>query len=285
MAELFEPGETRIIGMVHARALPGSPGYGGDWPAVIEAARRDAAALVEGGVDAVMVENFGDVPFYRGRVPAETVACLTVLASAVREATGGPGGAGERGLPVGVNVLRNDGASAVAVALAAGASFVRVNVLAGAVVADQGVVKGDAAGLMRQRRAMGAGHVAVVADVRVKHAAPLAGTGWLPIDQEVEELVLRAGATAVVVSGSGTGKPTDLGEVGAAARAARACGERLNRAVPVWVGSGVTVETAASLARVADGLIVGTSLKEGGRVDAPVDLGRVRDLVWAARCG
>ena len=274
MADLFDPGNTRIIGMVHARALPGSPGYAGDWPAVVDAARADAAALAEGGVDAVMVENFGDVPFYRGRVPAETVACLTVLASAVRQ---------EAGLPVGVNVLRNDGTSAVAVALAAGAFFVRVNVLAGAVVADQGVIEGDAATLMRQRRALQAEHVAVVADVRVKHAAPLAGTGWLPIEREVEELILRAGASAVVVSGEGTGRSADVDEVRAAAEAARRCGEALGRPVPLWIGSGVTAETAPALSRLADGLIVGTSLKHGGRVDAPVDANRVRDLVQAVR--
>src|SRR5690606_3606108 len=155
-------------------------------------------------------------------------------------------------LPLGINVLRNDGESALAVALAAGAQFVRVNVLSGAVVTDQGVIEGDAARLMRRRRAMGAAHVPVLADVRVKHAAPL-GPGWRPIEEDVDELLHRAGAAGVIVSGSGTGKPTDPHELAAVKAAA---GD-----APVFVGSGATPETAADLLRHADGLIVGTSLK------------------------
>lgn len=256
--------------MLHAPALPGSPGYGGDMAAVRDVVLADAEALASGGVDGLMLENFGDVPFFRGRAPAEAVACLTRLACEVKLATG---------LPLGINVLRNDGESALAVAMACGADYVRVNVLSGAVVTDQGVIEGDAARLMRRRREMGAERIQVWGDVRVKHAAPM-GRGWRPIEEEVEELVLRAGAGGVIVSGTGTGKATDLGELREVRRVMDGLG---GRAVPVFVGSGASARTATDLLEFADGLIVGTSVKRDGQLGQPVDPARVAALMAAVR--
>ena len=290
---LFTPGRKSVIGMLHAPPLPGSPGYGGDFGAVCRSVLVDAEAWVEGGLRSfadseplaagLMLENFGDVPFFRGRVPAEVVACLTRLGSEVRAATG---------LPLGINVLRNDGESALAVAAACGAQYVRVNVLSGAVVTDQGVIEGDAARLMRRKQEMGAEGVQVFGDIRVKHAAPLGGSagplhaadasGWRPIDDEVEELVLRAGAGGVIVSGTGTGKATDLNELREVRRVMDRLGER---AVPIFVGSGASAETAPQLLASADGLIVGTSVKQGGQLGRPVDPGRVAALLEAVRGG
>ncbi|XAL98666.1 BtpA/SgcQ family protein [Phycisphaeraceae bacterium D3-23] len=252
-----------VIGMVHLRALPGSPGFGGSLSDVMDAALRDAALLEQGGVDGLMVENFGDVPFFKGRVPAETVAAVTRVAGAVRDAVS---------LPIGINVLRNDAMSALAVAAAVDASFVRVNVLSGTAVTDQGVIEGAAAEVMRYRAALGASHIKVLADVRVKHAAALVER---PLQDEVEELVHRAGADAVVVSGSGTGKPTDVGLLAEVARYASGR--------PVFVGSGVTCASAPSLMQHAGGLIVGTGVKVEGDVAKPVDPGRVRALMQVAR--
>lgn len=253
-----------VIGMVHLMPLPGSPGYGGDMSAVIAAAVRDAKALAAGGIDGIMLENFGDVPFFKGRVPAETVASITRAASAVRDASAD--------LPLGINVLRNDGMSALGIAAAVGASFIRVNVLAGAAVTDQGVIEGQAAELARLRRQLDAKGVGVFADVRVKHAAPLADR---PIEDEVEELLRRAGADAVVASGSGTGKPTDPEQL--------ACIKQAAGGSAVFVGSGADVETAQELLRFADGLIVGTAIKEDGRVDRPVDAKQVEALMRVVR--
>ncbi|MEM9021239.1 MAG: BtpA/SgcQ family protein [Planctomycetota bacterium] len=252
-----------VIGMVHLPPLPGAPGYTGDLPALVASAVRDARALAEGGIDGVMIENFGDVPFYQDRVPAETVAAITRAASAVHDVID---------LPLGINVLRNDALSAVAVAVAVGASFIRVNVLSGAAVTDQGVIEGRAAELARLRQRLGAESVRVFADVRVKHAAPLVER---PIDDEVEELLLRGGADAVIASGTGTGKPTDAEHL--------ACVKQAAGDSAVFVGSGAGLDTAAALLRDADGLIVGTSLKQDGRVGRPVDPDRVRALMEHVR--
>jgi len=252
--------------MVHLAALPGAPAFGGDLSAVTAAAVRDAAALVEGGVDALMLENFGDVPFFPGRVPAVTVAAITAVAAEVRRRAAG--------VPLGINVLRNDGLSALAVAVAVGAEFIRVNVLCGARVADQGVLQGIAHDLLRARAALGAAGAAVriLADVDVKHSAALAAR---PMADEVEDTLHRGLADCLVVSGAGTGKATDAGKVRAVKAAA---GE-----APVLVGSGVTAATVAELLAIADGVIVGTALKRGGVAGNAVDVRRVRELVRAAR--
>ena len=245
-----------LVGMVHLGPLPGSPRYGGSMSAVLDAARADAAALAEGGADAIMVENIGDVPFFKSRVPPATVAAMTAAVVAVRAEVGE--------LPVGVNVLRNDGRSAVAVAAATGAAFVRVNVLCGARVTDQGVIEGEAADMLRDRAVLGA-DVRIWADVDVKHSAPLAAR---PIAEEVADTIRRGLADALIVSGGGTGRPTDP----AKAETVKAAAD-----VPVLVGSGATPESAADLLRHVEGLIAGTWIKRDGRVENPVDSSRVRN--------
>jgi len=301
-------GRKLVVGMLHAPPLPGSPGYAGGWEQLRQSVLADAAALVEGdapassgsgvipkggaisrdasgatsgvisggggGVDGLMLENFGDVPFFRGRVPSEVVACLTRLACEVKAVIGE--------VPLGINVLRNDGESALAVAAASGAAYVRVNVLSGAVVTDQGIIEGDAARLLRRRREMDAADVEVWADVRVKHAAPF-GAGWRSLEEEVEEVVLRGGASGVIVSGTGTGKATDLEELAEVRRVVDALAMPAEARPRVWVGSGATAATAAGLLRFADGLIVGTSVKEDGQLDRPVDRARVSAVMAATR--
>jgi hypothetical protein len=246
-----------VIGMVHLRPLQGSPRFGvgasGDLSAVIDAAVADAETWQRAGADGLMMENFGDVPFYKVDVPRETVAAMTRVACEIRRVVDD--------LPLGINVLRNDGLSAIAVAAAAGASYVRVNVLSGAAVTDQGVIEGRAADLMRYRQALGVEHIKVLADVRVKHAAPMAQR---PLQDEVEELVQRAGADAVIVSGSGTGKPTDPSH---AAEVKQYAGD-----VPVLIGSGADAQSIPQLKDACDGFIVGSAAKHGGKIDEPVDL-------------
>lgn len=250
-----------VIGMLHLPPLPGAPRFGGDVTLILDSALRDADALASGGVHALMLENYGDVPFYPGRVPAHVVARMTSVASAVRRAF--------PTLPLGINVLRNDGRSALAVAHAVGAQFIRVNVLCGARVTDQGVIEGIAHDLLRDRAALGAGAVRIFADVDVKHSAPLAAR---PLEAEVSDTLHRGLADALIVSGSGTGQATDPSHVAAAKRAA-------GGAAPVFVGSGVSADTLAAYLPHADGFIIGSSFKRGGEAREPVDATRVREIM------
>ena len=155
-----------LIGVIHLRPLPESPRYGGDLASVVSSAERDARALAEAGFDGIMVENFGDAPFVPDRVSPVTVAAMTACAVAVRAAA--------PKVALGVNVLRNDAEAALAVAIAARAEMIRINVHTGARVTDQGLVEGRAHVTLRQRRALGAERVLLLCDVDVKHSAPLA---------------------------------------------------------------------------------------------------------------
>jgi len=251
-----------VIGMVHLRALPGSPRWAGSMEAVVQAALADARALADGGADALLVENYGDVPFTTGRVDSATVAGMAVVIGEIKRAVT---------LPIGVNVLRSDALSALAVAAAVGGRFVRVNVHVGAVVADQGILQSCAHDSLRYRRLLGL-DISILADVQAKHGMPLAP---IPLEQEARDCVSRGLADGLVVSGAATGEPTPMNDL-----------KRVRGAVPhvpLLVGSGATPETAAALLSIADGLIVGTAVKRDGILANPVDPGRVRRLVEAAR--
>ena len=247
-----------LIGVVHLLATPGAPRFGGDRNAVLDAARADAKALVDGGADAVIVENFGDAPFFAERVPAETIAFLALALDAVADEVGS--------LPLGANVLRNDARAALGLCAATGASFLRVNVHVGAMVTDQGLIEGRAAETLRERARL-APQAALFADVHVKHAAPLVHR---PIGEAALETVGRGLADALVVSGTRTGAPPSEAELAEVREAVPG--------VPLVVGSGLDETNARALARLTDGAIVGTALKTDGDVSQPVDRERVRRL-------
>jgi len=254
-------GRNAVIGMVHIGALPGAPLYGGSMRAVIDAAARDARALRDGGCDAMAFENFGDRPFFKNSVAAETVAALTrVIVEVVAEVE----------LPFGVNVLRNDAASAIAIAAATGAAFIRVNIHTGTMLTDQGIIEGRAAETLRKRAAI-APDVLIFADHMVKHAVPVVS---MDEAQAVKDLRHRGLADCIIVSGAETGAEPD-----------RLQFTTVREALPdepILIGSGLTAANAKAFAS-ADGAIVGTSIKFDGRVEAPVDPDRVARLVPAVK--
>jgi uncharacterized protein len=245
--------------MIHLQPLPGSPLYGGDLAAVRDAMLRDAEALASGGVHGLMIENFGDVPFFPGRVPLSVVEIMTELAADVRKAV--------PQLPLGINVLRNDGLSALSIAHAVGGSFIRVNVLCGARVADQGILQAIAHDLLRERATLRA-DVKILADVDVKHSAALAPR---PLADEIDDTIHRGLADGIIISGAGTGKQTDPDKV---VDAKGFAGD-----TPLFVGSGITAATVRQYINYADGFIVGTAFKQDGNPRNAVDLAKVRELM------
>jgi membrane complex biogenesis BtpA family protein len=247
-----------LIGVVHLLPTVGAPRFGGDVGAIAAAALRDAEALVAGGCDGLIVENFGDVPFFAECVPAETVAAMALALDAVCRA--------QVGVPVGVNVLRNDARAALALCAATGASFVRVNVHTGAAVTDQGLVQGRAATSLRERARL-CPQVVLLADVHVKHATPLSREA---IGEAARDAVERGLADALIVSGTATGRAPVVEAVAEVRGSVRG--------TPIFVGSGLDVENAGMLLAHADGAIVGTWLKKDGRVSEPVDRERVKRL-------
>lgn len=263
--------------MVHVGALPGTPGSKEPVDRLVDQAAAEARVLREAGFDGLIVENMHDAPFVHGAHGPETVAVMTRVALAVRAAA--------PGLLLGVQVLSGGNREALAVALAAGASFIRCENFVYSHVADEGLLERAEAGpLLRYRRAIGAdgsgwrgdggkggSRIAVVCDLKKKHASH-AITADVSLT-EAAEAAEFFGADGVIVTGTATGKPTRVEDV-AEVRAATG--------LPVFVGSGVTPETVGELFRYADALIVGSALKHGGRWSNPVDPARCRRLVAAA---
>lgn len=245
--------DKALIGMVHVGALPGSPRSRQSIPALAKAAAHEARVLISAGFDAVMIENMHDAPYVNAPHHPAVTATMTAVGLAVADAIGDA--------PMGVQVLSLGSREALAVALAVGAQFIRVENFAFAHVADEGLMPEAQAGpLLRYRRSIGAQHIAIFADVKKKHASH-ALTADLPLADAIAGAEFF-GADGVIITGAATGRPTDPDDLAEARAATR---------LPVLVGSGVTPATVQSLFRHADALIVGSSIKRSGHWSQPVD--------------
>ncbi len=217
---------------------------------IVERCVADAQALVQARFDAAIIENFGDLPLGRGSLSPAAVAAMAVVAQEVRR---------QSGIRIGVNALRNDPISALGIAASCGASFIRVNVHTGVYATDQGIIEGDAETTLRFRKLLGA-RVAILADVNVKHAIPL---GESDVVRAARDTAYRGLADGLIVTGSATGEAVDVSEL-----------RRVREAVPdrrVFVGSGATVDSIASLLVIAGGVIVGTGIKVERRTENRID--------------
>lgn len=251
-----------VIGVVHLLPLPASPRWGGSLKAVIDRAEQEATALAAGGVDGMIVENFFDAPFPKDQVDPAVVSAMTVVVQRLMNLVT---------LPIGLNVLRNDARSALAIASCVQAQFIRVNVWTGIMATDQGLIEGRAHELMRYRRELGS-DVKIMADVLVKHARPL---GSVNLTTAVQDTIERGLADAVILSGWATGNPTSREDLELASAAANG--------TPVFIGSGADWENIPELMQAADGVIVSSSLKRQGKRENPIDPIRVSRFVEAAR--
>ncbi|NEN93008.1 MAG: BtpA/SgcQ family protein [Okeania sp. SIO3H1] len=251
-----------IIGVVHLQPLPTSPRWGGDLQAIISRAEREATALASGGVDGIIVENFFDAPFVKDQVDPAVVSAMTLLVQKIMNLVS---------LPIGINVLRNDGQSAMAIASCVQAQFIRVNVLTGVMSTDQGLIEGKAHQLLRYRRELGS-DVKIFADVLVKHAQPL---GEPNLTTVVQETIERGLADGIILSGWTTGSPPTLEDLKLASAAASD--------TPIFIGSGANWNNISTLMPAVDGVIVSSSLKRHGQIDQPIDPIRVSQFVEATQ--
>ncbi|WXG40616.1 MAG: BtpA/SgcQ family protein [Candidatus Freyarchaeum deiterrae] len=248
-----------LIGVIHLPPLPGSPRHELSLKEIYERALKDAEAYSTGGMNGLIIENYGDAPFYPNRVGIETVASMTYIATRLIE---------KIDLPLGINVLRNDTFAALSIAYVVGGKFVRVNVLSGIVITDQGLVESEACKVLRFRKALGAGDVKLFADVHVKHAIRLEER---PVELEAYELLNRSLADALIVTGESTGMEADINKI-----------KKIKEKIPeskVLAGSGVNKNNLQKYLTLCDGIIVGTALKKNEITENPVDPAKVKDFV------
>jgi len=240
LVSFIRSGKKPVIGMVQLGPLPGSSRYqGGRIDGILDDALKEAQTLSSGGFDVLMVQNLGDLPV-NGRTTSAQVAWMTRIAVEIRSRFAGP---------VGLNLLENDAEAMFAVASAAGADFVRIKVYVGAMMTPFGVESGQAFAAIRARNACDAQDIAIFADVHDRTGAPIASGGFA---EDAEHAIRLGGADGLVLTGKNYEETLAFIDV------AR---KRIG-AVPILVGGGVDAKTFAEVARVADGAIVSSSLKD-----------------------
>lgn len=256
--DLF-PKQKPIIGCIHLHALPGAPLYDGNLQVIYDQALQEAEIFKRQGIHGLIIENFRDKPFFPNRVPAETIAAISAIAREIIQLVD---------VPVGINVLRNDGESAMAIATAVQAAFIRVNVHMNAIVSEQGIIQGLSHQTLRLRSALKS-NVLIFADVGVKHAAPLASRG---LGSEAKDAQYRGLADALIVSGELTGVAADLQDV---------ITVRENATLPILIGSGATPQNVGQYYDQVDGFIVGSYFKKDGKGDNNMEENRVKQFLQA----
>lgn len=254
------PEEKPVIACIHLLALPGSPLYDGNMSRVYEQALMETEIFKSQGVHGIIIENFRDMPFFPDRVPAETVASISAVAREIIRSVN---------VPVGINVLRNDAESALAIAASVQAAFVRVNVHVGSIVSEQGIIQSLSHKTLRLRQALKSDAL-IFADVGVKHAAPLVSRG---LGMEARDAEYRAMADALIVSGDLTGAETKVEDIDVV---------RANTSLPILIGSGATVENLSKVYSKVDGLIVGSYFKKEGKGQNFVEKERVQSFMKKA---
>lgn len=245
-----------LIGMVHLKALPGTPGNDLPMSKILEAALKDAQSLAIGGCDALLIENMADLPYLNSSVGPEIVAAMAIAVDRIAQSID---------MPIGLQVLAGANCEAMAIAACAGASFIRAEAFAYAHIADEGLMNASAAHVLRLRKLLGA-DVKVWADVQKKHASHV-----ITSDTSLEDLAHGfdfCGANTLIITGVSTGHAAQIDDV----RRAKKAG------LPVIVGSGIDISNITQFAALADGLIVGSSIKEEGQWRRPVDPQRVMAL-------
>lgn len=252
-----------LIGMIHVRALPGTPAAILSPREIVDEALREAEILATAGFDGLLIENMHDVPYLNRLAGPEIVAGMTAVACAIRR---------EFDLPLGIQILAGANKEALAVAHAAGARFIRAEGFVYAHIADEGLMESDAGELLRYRRAIGADDVLIAADIKKKHSSHA-----ITADVSLDEMAHTAeffGADALVITGTMTGRPANRDDL-------RACGE--GSSLPRIVGSGVSAENIAQYLPLAQGLIIGSSIKQDGQWFNPIDPEKARALVGIAK--
>ena len=252
----------KIYGVIHLKGLPGSTSNIFSIDKIVKLAQNDIDTLTAGGIDGLIIENFGDAPFVKDNLSKRSLVSFATVVSNLDI---------DKKLDVGINVLRNDGISALSIAEAIDADFVRINVLNNIMYTDQGIIEGKSYDISQFRNTLSK-EIKVFADVFVKHATPPYGA---KIENHTKELLERAGADVVIVSGDGTGEETNIEDL-----------QRIRDIVPLGklaIGSGLNEDNIKKYVDISDIGIIGTDFKLDGILNNPVDLNRVKNLITQSK--
>lgn len=261
MSGFIQKNGKTIIGMVHCLPLPGTAGFAGDYKKIMEQAVMDAKTLEQAGVTGLIVENMGDTPF-SDKLDTPQVVALAAVAQEVKK---------QVSIPIGIDAAFNDCVASLSIAGIVGADFVRIPVFVDTVVFTNGIIYPCARLCMETRRNLGLEHVQIIADVQVKHSHML--VPGIDIETSAKDAVSN-GADGIIVTGISVGKETPIELI-----------ERVKNcvSVPVLAGSGVNANNINQQLNIADGCIIGSSLKEKGNLLNPISLELASEVINALK--
>jgi len=248
-----------VIGMIHTLASPGTPKGNFTVQQIVAKAVKEAKLYEAADLDAIIIENMHDVPYLMRDVGAEVVSTLTAVSLAVRAAVC---------LPLGIQILAGANKQALAVAKAAELDFIRAEGFIFSHVADEGLMDGDAAELLRYRRQIDAQEIKIFCDIKKKHSSHA-----LTSDVDIAEFARTADfflADGLIVTGNSTAEAADLLEINSVKKASKN---------PVLIGSGITDININQYWNSADGFIIGSYFKQDGYWANEIDPQRVEKLM------
>jgi membrane complex biogenesis BtpA family protein len=231
--------------MIAVLPLPGSPLYGGDDQRVIDQALSDLEHYKKAGVDSILLENDHDLPYIQPPLDERGIALMTEIARETRKRFDGP---------IGLQMLEAANITSLEIAAEADLDYIRVEAFIFAHVGGSGVINGSAGKILRRRKELKTEHINVFADVKKKH-----GSHSLTIDLDIQDEIMQAEfflADGVIVTSQFTGIHPDKGDLLKAKSATR---------LPVLIGSGMTPENIGEYFPLADGFIVGSCFRKGGK--------------------
>ncbi|ALM07037.1 hypothetical protein SB49_03890 [Sediminicola sp. YIK13] len=247
-----------IIGMIHLKALPGTPKNSLNSSEIIKAALEEADIYIKAGIDAIMIENMNDVPYLKGNVGHEISSLMTLIGHLIKQKTQ---------LPVGIQILAGANMEALAAAKAAGLDFIRAEGFVFAHLADEGFIEAQAGELLRYRKNINAEEIAIFTDIKKKHSSH-AITNDVPLldTARAAQFFLSDG---MVITGSHTGVSASVEELNSLK----------DLVSPVLIGSGITKNNVADFWPLCDGMIVGSYFKKAGNWENELEYKRISEFM------
>lgn len=260
MHKMVESKPKHLVGMIHVRALPGTPKNCLSNEDIIMKALEEAKIYADNNYDAIIIENMFDIPYLKREVGPEIISMMAIICRDIKKLY-------FPNKPVGVQILGGCNKSSLAVAFASGCDFIRAEGFVFGHVADEGYMDADAGELLRYRKNIGADKVKVFTDIKKKHSSHS-----ITSDLSIGDISKNAEyflSDAIIVTGSSTGKEASLEEL---KEVKKLC------SIPLYIGSGITIENLKLFIDYADGFIVGSYFKYDGYWANEIDPEKVKGL-------
>lgn len=255
---IFKKGKP-IIGMVHVKALPGTPKNILETSQIIDDAIKEAKIYQKAGINSIMIENMHDIPYLKGRVGHEISSVMTLIAYLIKQ---------ETNLPIGIQILAGANKEALATAKASNIDFIRAEGYVFAHTADEGIIEAQAGDLLRYRKQIDAESIVIFTDIKKKHSSHAITNDISLIDTaKAARFFLSDG---VIITGDHTGSSASVDEL-------KALKEVID--FPIIVGSGVTAENVSNYLPISDGMIIGSYFKEDGYWENEISYERISSFM------